>query len=154
MRTNIGAQSSAATASFVSRLAALTPVTNDGTERIFLTTGGYDQVEILDATNSFNPATGVFTAPEAGVYRFDAQTSYNNFPGTRSMLYLFVNGVATRALSDFYTPAIPIRNLGFGYLTLAQGDEVQLGYNISGGSTSATANNITTTPSWWSGYKM
>lgn len=152
-RTNIGAQSSAATPAFFAKIASATPVTSDGTDHTYSTAGGYDQTEYLDTTNSFDGTTGIFTAPEAGVYRFEFQVAFNANNATRVIHKLFVNGSQARMIADFYTPGVPLRSFGFGILVLAANDQVQLAYAITGAyvSTQPTAD---TSMSWWSGYKM
>ena len=51
--------------------------------------------ELVDAGNNFNPTTGRYTAPVAGICQFNWTVQCNTVAGSAAIAYLRMNGVAT-----------------------------------------------------------
>lgn len=154
-RTNINALSADPAPSFYAVLATATPITNDGNDYAFSTSGGKDQTVELDTTGDFDGSTGTFTVPEAGVYRFECNVQFNSIVSTtRITLSIFVNGTKKKNICDTYTPTMPFRHIGFVLVVLEAGDEVRLGYNVTGTNPTTTISSAEVTESIWAGTKM
>lgn len=97
--------------------------------------------EEFDDGSNYNPATGLFTVPRAGVYHFDANIrSTSGNPATR-MLHLIKNGVVIRT-TEFFTGSSQMLNTT---LKLAAGDTVAIQYehsNSAAGNETLIANGI------------
>lgn len=110
----------------------------------------FDHVE-FDYTQSFNNSE--FTAPEEGLYHFDAHVRWNGFkqPNNYMWIGLFKNDTLQKA-----TTAASSNN-DFGTmissnLLLKQGDKVAVKVRQSSGSTQSTFGLMKNT--WLSGYKI
>lgn len=106
--------------------------------------------EIVDTTASYNPTTGVFTAPEKGYYQLDYSFGYNTTGSGYVTGAAFVNG--TVVSSAYYRATIAPgvhQGTGNGILPLNAGDEVEIrqatnaaGFALAGESSRLSINKI------------
>jgi hypothetical protein len=102
------------------------------------TTFVYD-VEVTDTANAFNPATGVFTAPQAGTYQF-IWGAIGYTTNDVYHYYLYKNGANSGVRDLRIDTSLTGSEYGDGsqaaVLTLAQGDTVSVFFQSNGGAVS------------------
>lgn len=107
-------------------------------------------VELFDESSSYNPATGVFTAPVAGIYHFTYTTEFNGNGGTPSGYVQLSFKVNSTPVTGSYAEMIPPALSSYWTFThetdlkLTAGDQVIVNLtNYSGNSLS-----MSSTSSW------
>jgi len=108
-------------------------LTSGGTSVATLT--GY--TEQRDDGNTFNPSTGVFTAPEDGYYSFSIRANFTDGNANYATLYLYAGGTQICTSFEIANDNNYYRSCaGTTYLTSGQTAYVQTG--MSGGATGAS----------------
>ena len=115
------------------------------------TTLNFAAVE-FDDSNNYNPATGIFTAPSAGLYHFDVNLTFDGgATGSQSYGYLLVNG-SPKAGNQCLISAGLLFPLSFSTnVKLAAGDEVKVSVYSFGANNIVYAGSPITN---FSGYKI
>lgn len=101
------------------------------------------QSEITDPTNSFDPATGAFTAPAAGLYQVFGSTQFDNneVPGIpifySACLQVYVNASTVVAQSCSQINVVTVSSSASAIVMLNAGDVLTLraGAQVASGST-------------------
>jgi len=100
--------------------------------------------EIVDTHGSFNPTTGIFTAPAPGYYRYESTYTPSN-AATPCSVYVYKNGVAftgTRKGSAYSNGTVNPTAVVFGTMLLNAGDTISFfAQNSSGGAVSTDGAN-------------
>lgn len=139
-----------------------TPVTGDGT--VYTLVGQ----TLVDTTSSYNTSTGIFTAPETGIYKFsytiDFTAKTDGTGGTKVMAYCLINGVQyatselpTRAgLSNFYGSSGDIILTSSCVLSLNTGQTSSIIIVSSGGAKVDKIRGLATTSyhTYSTGYRI
>ncbi len=76
-----------------------------------------------DGGNNFNPATGIYTAPSAGMYQFEVSVYWNGLTAIEN-LYLTINGVRRKFTSTPVATGIQHTQQLSAFLKLNAGDQV------------------------------
>jgi hypothetical protein len=95
--------------------------------------------ELEDTTNSFNPTTGIFTAPAPGLYRYTGSYSPNN-TALPSSIYLYKNGsnYQNRRSSSYSNGVVYPNPTLTGLIRLNTNDQVYFVAQNSSGVATAT----------------
>ncbi|MFT3980220.1 MAG: hypothetical protein QM687_07115 [Ferruginibacter sp.] len=112
-------------------------------------------LENYDDPAAYTPATGEFTAPGAGLYRFDVQVQWqggNSFTGNQPFyIDIYKNGIQASFSYDILAAtALPFTQRTGYTLKLASGDKVDIRVRQSSGVTQA----VTFSASFFTGYRI
>lgn len=101
--------------------------------------------EVIDTDNAFNPATGVFTAPSAGVYLIDAAWYSSAIPsGICAYIHIVKNGAYDKAnlICNPGSTNLAYTNSIAGTVSLAQNDTISIMGAPSTGSIPLTSLSV------------
>jgi hypothetical protein len=84
----------------------------------------FNTESVDDGGNNFSTATGIYTAPSAGMYQFEVSVYWNGLTATEN-LYLVINGVRTKFTSTPVATGILHTQKLSAFVKLNTGDQVR-----------------------------
>ena len=143
---NLGNTAWASGVGFAANLNADVSIANNSFTNLVFNSQGLD-----DGGDNFNPATGIFTAPSAGLYQFEVSTYWNGLTGTEN-LYLTIHGVRRRFTSTPIATATQHTQKLSALLKLNTG--AQVGTQVQQNSGGTIVIDRTTGGTYFSGAKL